>query len=321
MKGMRILQSKLGRGSVETSRKTAMQCELERRNAKDGTELSARIWRPHGPSKAIVAVIHGYLEHGGRFDRIAERLIPQGFEVRVQDMRGHGLSQGLRGYLRSYEELVEDARAWLTELRNNHPGKPIFLLGNSLGGTIAVLVALNRELELSGMILTGAVIKVSKRTLPWLQPFAGIMGRIIPKVGLVPLPLDHITNVAEELDRLRNDPLTYQGALRARTGLEIIRSAKRAQGIAGQVFTPLLLMHGSEDLLADCQGVVDFFNRIDHCDKTLRVFAGAHHDIFSDAIKEDAYFELLQWLKGHVPESPQQVANSEASLSSIRKGG
>ncbi|PNH06789.1 Monoglyceride lipase [Tetrabaena socialis] len=155
-----------------------------------GLELYLRQWVPTQGLRVcgVVVMVHGFTVHSGLFSGVAQHLAEQGLAVVSYDQQGHGLSdcfEGLRGYIRGFADLVEDAVQVLGWARSQHPGVPAFLLGESLGGTV-VLSALRRESvreEVRGAVLMAPGIRVSKAVLPpWpLMPFLRAAAAIFPR--------------------------------------------------------------------------------------------------------------------------------------------
>ena len=53
-------------------------------------------WLPEGDARAVVVIVHGLGEHGGRYDHVGRRLAGAGFAAYAADHRGHGRSGGRR---------------------------------------------------------------------------------------------------------------------------------------------------------------------------------------------------------------------------------
>ena len=75
---------------------------------KSGLNLYAKEWKPEGKVKAVVALVHGLGEHIGRYDHVAEAFGKAGFAMVGFDQRGHGRSEGIRGYETSYDAIMDD---------------------------------------------------------------------------------------------------------------------------------------------------------------------------------------------------------------------
>ena len=103
-----------------------------------GLDLYYQSWLPQTESNAIVAIVHGFGEHSGRYQNIVQHLVPLGYGIYGFDNRGHGRSPGRRGHIDSWREYHDDVAAFLTFIRKSGPSKPLFLLGHSMG-TLIVL--------------------------------------------------------------------------------------------------------------------------------------------------------------------------------------
>jgi len=121
----------------------------------DGARLPLRAWRPEGAPRFVLLALHGMGDHGGNFLlESGPRLAAGGALVYAYDQRGFGWT-ATRGLWPGHERLVEDARTAVALLRARHPGIPFFLLGESLGGAVALLA----EPEgVAGLILSSPAI-------------------------------------------------------------------------------------------------------------------------------------------------------------------
>ena len=63
----------------------------------DGETVFVYRWSGAGEPKAIVQIAHGMGEHAGRYRRLAEALVGDGYVVYANDHRGHGRTAGDRG--------------------------------------------------------------------------------------------------------------------------------------------------------------------------------------------------------------------------------
>lgn len=88
--------------------------------------------------KKIVCIIHGIGEHMGRYQRMADKLKVHGIAVVGMDLRGHGISTGVRGNTAPREEILRDIDAMLDYAAGFYPGVPIVLYGHSMGGNLCL---------------------------------------------------------------------------------------------------------------------------------------------------------------------------------------
>ena len=192
--------------------------------ARDGLHLFERRWLPDGGPRAEVLLVHGLIEHGGRYAPTAEALARHGFAVSVTDLRGHGKSEGPQCWIRAFDEYLDDLDVFFDRGVRRAEGKPLFVLGHSLGGLIALLWCIRRQEGPSGLILSGPALQVSRRLFPWLRRLAGVGSVLFPRLRLVPPGRPEHCRDQAVVEQFRADPLVYHGRFPVRTGAEILRA-------------------------------------------------------------------------------------------------
>ena len=135
--------------------------------APGGPLLFGQSWGPATAPRAAVLVVHGLAEHTGRYGLTAAALNDAGFAVHAVDYRGHGRSEGRRVHVDDVGDYVADVRAALEEVRRRNPGLPVFLLGHSQGGLIALKAALDDPAVIDGLVVTSPFLAVHPTRRPW----------------------------------------------------------------------------------------------------------------------------------------------------------
>lgn len=107
-----------------------------------GLEIYWQAWIPEGELGAVVLIAHGGAEHSGRYAWTADQLTARGYAVYAIDHRGHGRSDGPRAYVDRLDNAVADLHRLAALARERHPTPPVFLLGHSMGGLVALSYAL-----------------------------------------------------------------------------------------------------------------------------------------------------------------------------------
>ena len=264
---------------------------------KDGLRLFEKCERPKNGARAVVVIVHGYGEHSGRYGHVVRRLVNAGYAVYAFDLRGHGRSPGARAFVRSFSEYLSDLEVYLTCVSEREPGKPIFILGHSLGGTIAALFAIDKKPGISGLILSAPLIKLPGNISPLFIRLVSLIGRILPKLPIEnKVPPTLLSYDPKTVEDYKNDPLVYRGGMPAGSARAISCALKRIQnGMAG-ISLPLLIMHGTDDRLADVSGSKELYKRARSTDKTLRLYDGFYHEILNEPGKEKPLNEIITWL-------------------------
>ena len=117
-------------------------------------ERFIRAWDAGSP-KAGVALVHGLAEHSGRYEHVGEAFARAGYSVRAVDIHGHGRSEGFPGKVSGVARWHDDTAAVLEAARDAASGRPIFLLGHSLGSLIAASFVASFEPRIDGLVLSG----------------------------------------------------------------------------------------------------------------------------------------------------------------------
>ncbi|MCG8451728.1 MAG: lysophospholipase [Spirochaetales bacterium] len=262
------------------------------------TSLRGHYWGISSP-KAALLIIHGFGEHGARYAPMAEYLNKRDIAVFAFDHRGHGLSEGKRGSIRSWEQYRLDIESASGELAQRCPNAPQFLLGHSLGGTMAL-----DYIQKTQNKPRGAVVSAPALGKPGLSPVLLAIGRLLSAVApsfsmKTRLDSNGISRVPEECEKYRQDPLVHDVAC-ARLGTELtaVQNSIFAQAYALDV--PLLLTYGSGDAIAPHEPIERFFEEAGGEDKVLQVFPEAFHEIHNDTIREDVFSLYANWMLARI---------------------
>jgi acylglycerol lipase len=197
------------------------------------------VWLPDGDVHGVVVLLHGYGEHLGLYDPLARRLARDGIAVHAMDAVGHGRSDGERALIASWDYFVDDARVLVALAREQHPGRPLVLVGHSGGGAAAYLLALRSPGIAQAIVLSGAPL----RPVPW----ANDLGEGDEPVDVDPSEL--FSTHPEYVHALLHDPLTWHGGFRPETvrALAATWPEIAAGQAAGGPDVPILFVHGEDD--------------------------------------------------------------------------
>jgi acylglycerol lipase len=263
----------------------------------DGLNLHQQCWIPDGRSTGAVVVIHGFNEHGSRYAELAESLNRQGLMVFTFDLRGYGRSEGARAFVRSFDEYLTDLDVFLAQLRAREPLKRLFLFGHSMGGSIAALYAIARQPSLDGLILSAPAVQVGGKVFPLLRHLAGLVSRLWPSLRVARMGCGFISRDPKVVADFRTDPLVYHGRFPVRTGAEILRAGKLIQDRAAELRLPVLILHGTGDIVTSSEGSRLLLARSSSTDKMLQLYDGLYHDLAHEPEKEYVIADIVRWIK------------------------
>lgn len=264
--------------------------------ANDGLELFQQFWEREDEAAAVVAIIHGYSEHSGRYGHVAEFLLAQGYHVAGQDLRGHGRSKGQRVFIPSYEVAGQDVEQFIAQLHERYPGKKLFVFAHSMGGAICSYLASQDRLQADGLLLSGPGIKINYEVSPLLNTLSGVLSALTPRLPSVRLKDGLVTHDAAMQAASMADKLVFRGRMPIRTGHNLTSAIAYFEKHAHQLRIPLLIMHGTDDLLADPAGSQLLYDRAASEDKTLKFYEGFYHEVVNEVGREQVLEDMAAWL-------------------------
>jgi alpha-beta hydrolase superfamily lysophospholipase len=248
--------------------------------------ISLCTWHNPHP-RCLIVISHGYGEHIGRYEHVAQRLVAAGASVWGPDHLGHGQSDGERVLVIDFEHLVDDVQQVVSLARQAHPDLPVVLIGHSMGGMIAARSAQRFGHELAGLVLSGPALgRLDAVEQLLAQPQ-------IPNTPIDPAVLSRDPAVGEAY---ANDPLVYHGPFKRAT-VQAMRAVLSAID-AGPGFgaLPTLWVHGSDDQLVPLAGTRAGLAKLRGSDFTERIYAGARHEVFNETNRDEVLSEVCSFM-------------------------
>ncbi len=264
-----------------------------------GLRLYYQHWAAQSdPPRAVLALVHGFGEHSGRYSAVVERLTTRGYAVYSFDLRGHGRSPGRRGHIDSWSDFRGDVAAFLAMVAAREPDRPLFLMGHSLGGLIVLEYVLHHPDGLAGVISSGPVLG-QPGISPLLLALARVLSRVWPRFSFATgLDVTAISRDPAAVQAYRDDPLTHDRGS-ARLGTEISSAMVWTQAHAAELRVPLLIVHGGADRLAPPEASRAFFERVALADKERHEYPGVYHEPHNDLEAAAMLNDLERWLARH----------------------
>lgn len=266
-------------------------------------------WRPANKAepqlRGLVAMIHGYAsESSWLFQLTAVAIAKQGFLAVSLDLRGHGRSEGPRTHLSSVNPAVSDCIQVFDAARSTHPSLPAFLYGESMGGAIAMLIALRQNNAWAGLVLNGAMCGVSAKFKPiWpLEEFLPLAAFMVPRWRVIFTKSLVEKSYKEKWKRklARNSP-TGRGVDHATfsTALEMTRVVVELERRCGELEVPLLMVHGRDDSVCDSESAESVYEMAGSKDKTLKILEGSWHQLVAEPEEtvELGFGIIFSWLR------------------------
>ena len=266
---------------------------------KKGVNFYVQGWEPPKRPKAVIALIHGFGEHTGRYEHVGEAFNKAGYILIGFDLRGHGKSEGVRGHASSYDALMEDITDFKTLVEVRYPNLPYFLYGHSMGGNLVLNYCLRCKPDVVGAIVTGPWLRLASAPPSLQVRLAKTINNIFPDFAqnsnLETAALSHDQNVVEAYD---HDPLVH-AQISVRLFVSIYESGLWALDHAEELSIPLLLMHGTADRITSFAASAEFAKASGKV-TTWRPWDGFYHEIHNEPEKVDVIQAMIEWLDTHL---------------------
>ncbi len=260
-----------------------------------GITLFTQTWQPDGDEKAILALVHGIGEHSDRYANLVEHLVPRGYAIHTFDLRGHGRSQGKRGYINSWDEYRQDIKLFLSETQKTHADKKLFLMGHSLGGLMVLNYALHHPQGLAGVIASAPAL-AQTGVSPWMLTLARLLSSIAPAMTIkTTLDASMISRIPAVVEAYRCDPLVHDLGT-PRLGTELAATMQWTSTRAAEFHLPLLILHGADDRIVPASCSRAFFENAPSKIKKRLEYPGGYHEPHNDLQASQAVQDIGDWL-------------------------
>lgn len=294
-----------------TNPKSPLSSVLEKEEislqSKDGTLLNAVLEKNENPRCAAL-IVHGYSEHGGRYQHVAHSLHKTNTTTLRLDLRGHGKSEGSRGNVFDFKEYVEDILAGLDCLVKTYPEPlPIGLVCHSNGALAGLRLLADPFLcpkRVAFAALSSPFLGFAERVPPLKKAFGLLASRLKPTLTLRAPFEGHILThdkdkIAErEADRLCNN------VVGSRWFTESVATHAWVQTFAHRIAIPTLWQLAGDDKLVDLDASLQAIDKIDPTMVEKQIYDGFYHEIWNELERDRPLSNLNQWICDQFPISP-----------------
>lgn len=217
---------------------------------------------------------------------------------------GNGRSEGDRVFVEAFNTYVQDVISHVEEMKAQYPAIPSMLMGHSMGGLIATLVAEQHQTLFSALLLSGPALD----TIPaYGSIFASLthllvkgIKTFVPQAELKTIDPNDISSLPEEAKAYADDPLIWHGGLKARWTDEFFTSLEQARANVRTITLPLLLIHGDNDRLVPISASHFIRSNIGSQDVKFEVFTQNHHEVLHDKDQDRACQLIGDWIEAHL---------------------
>jgi len=307
---------------------------------KDGTKLYTKTWKPENDAtQAVLIFIHGFSDHINAYYDLFPTLSSSPFNIAV-----YGFDQ--RGWGRSCKKLADNGHTGPTSLviSDIHDftlhvaslpeaqGKPLFLMGHSMGGGEALTYLLSTSSDfsnrpaLAGLLLEAPYVELH----PTAQPSAfkvqagKLASMLLPNMQLKQkLDSTHMSRSKKVCQDWIDDTLCHdtgtleglKGLLERSADLSHLSHGRTVQGFTTKLPCPVWFSFGTGDRVLSYIAAQQLFNVVDapNKDKTFKSYPDAYHKLHAepDGVGEGYARDVGGWIVAHVRKQAEVVQKSK----------
>ncbi|MEA1888172.1 MAG: alpha/beta fold hydrolase [Pseudomonadota bacterium] len=266
----------------------------------DAYTLPVRHWGDPLKSKAIILAIHGLNDYSYGFESTGKYLAAQNILFFSYDQRGFGATKG-HGTWHGSQRMIKDNQQIVRLLHEKYPEKPLFLLGESMGGAVALAsfdASTNKnDNGIEGSILIAPAIW-SRKTMPWYQrallwlAVHTVPDKALTGEGLDLMPSDNI----EMLRALGRDPLVIKA-----TRVDVLYGVTNLMDLAAVAPTGLtkksLILYGKHDQIVPRKPTCKWLKSLpEEILKNTILYDNGYHMLNRDLQAQQVLGDIANWV-------------------------
>lgn len=264
----------------------------------DGQDLPYFAWLPPDTPRAVILGLHGFGDYSrNAFDIPAAAFTGQGVALYAYDQRGFGAAPH-RGLWPGVPTLVADCAACLGLVAERHPGTPIFLLGESMGAAVALVLAARRPaLPVAGYILSAPGVRGRAGMSEFSRKTLEIASRLIPAVGFSgAAPGFSPSDNEDAMRRWSRDPLTAK-EFRVDLVYGLVDLMDQALDAASRFDQRALILYGAQDRIVPPEPLRRLLAIMPaNPDRRIAYYRQGHHLLLRDRGRALVIDDILAWL-------------------------
>lgn len=260
--------------------------------------MFCQIWEP-AQIKGHLVITHGQAEHSGCYQRLIEGIKELSFAVYAWDLRGHGRSDGQRGYARHFDDYARDFEAFLHYLRNEFNLYPenLTLLGHSMGGLIQLKAQIEQpHWNFKSQILSSPMLGVAMEVPLYKDLAALVFSKVLPTVTLDnEIKYENLTRDPEVIKEYKADVLRHH-RISSGVYLGALAAIENLRETIGRIQIPTLWQIPTQDPVVGSETSRELFQKLGSKSKIMKEYPDRKHEIYNDLGREQAFRDIVQFL-------------------------
>ncbi len=263
----------------------------------DEAELFYQIWQPEG-ARGTIVLTHGIAEHSDCYHPFAKRMADEGWETFAWDLRGHGKSEGKRGFVRNFNEYEKDLFRLYDEVQKERSSSgPTILFGHSMGGLISARAVLEYgPLDMKALCLSSPAFGLALKVPKIKDQVARVANRWLPSLTLHnEIRYEDLSRDEDMLKLYPSDPLRHDKVCPA-IYLGMLESFEMFKARAKEIRIPLLMQSAGKDKMVSLEASNRFYQNVGSEKKEIHIYPDSLHEIYNDLDRDLAFADLKKFI-------------------------
>lgn len=261
--------------------------EIRSFSVRDGTKLIYRYWQPAIESKKALLLLHRGHEHSGRFAEFVETLGLSDFHIFACDQRGHGESDGERGYAENLATVVKDLDEFVGHISTTYdlPVENMIVVGHSVAAVLLSAWVHDYAPPIRAMVLATPALRIKlyvPLAIPGLRLLQTVRRKSFIKSYVKSRMLTHDADEARSYD---SDRLISR-SIAVNILLDVHDTSTRIMEDAAAITLPTLLLSAGKDWVVKNSAQARFFERLGSASKQMHLYPGDYHAIFHEVDRD-----------------------------------
>jgi alpha-beta hydrolase superfamily lysophospholipase len=263
--------------------------------AFDGLKLHVEAFDATPPARAAVVMVHGFSAHCGLFRHVPAALARAGFAVTAFDCRGHGRSEGRRGYVKRFSDYVDDLARVIARARDRSPGLPLAVAAHSHGVAITLDYLFRGVGTFDALVAAAPYLDLKMKVPLYKRMISPAMGVLWPTLAMSnEIGLDVTCSDPEACAAMAADPLVGRVAT-PRWFNEVRATQARLRASAALLKVPTFMPVAGQDRLVDSAAAIAFAKAAGPIVE-LKVYEKLFHEMYLEPDRDVVITDVVEWL-------------------------
>lgn len=262
--------------------------------------LFFQVWEK-SDARGTIIITHGHGEHAGSYHRVVEALKDENWTIYAWDMRGHGHSEGSRGYAPNFDIYCDDYAIFLKMILANPKVQkgPVVLLAHSMGCLVQFKTLIRHpEFKPDAIVASSPLFGIGVHVPAYKKVGAEWLNKLVPTVTLWnEITNNHVTRDPEVIRELEQDPYRH-ARISAGVYLGFMESFPYIHEHAKDLKFKALFQISDKDPVISSAEAIRFFENLGSTEKEIKIYPDARHEVYNDIVRDQVYQDLRNFLAG-----------------------